>query len=214
MHQVHSPQLSSTPRPRAPAALPAGPCRAPLLARLSAPRVRPRTRLPCGSALLRARLAMSQRPAPCRRPRARAPSALVPQRLPARPTCPAILPSTVSWLGWPWRSHVSRHSPAAHCPCYHNTVNCIAIQSQPSSPQYKPVYCNTLPAHPSYCIAIQLNRISLCCNTLSCNTMPSLVYLLLQYNKLYCNTVSPAARLLKSQYNCCIAIQIHSHLSP
>ena len=40
-------------------------------------------------------------------------------------------------------------------PSCHNTLDCIAIQSQPSPLQYKPVYCNTLPARPRCLIAIQ-----------------------------------------------------------
>ena len=50
-------------------------------------------------------------------------------------------------------------------------------------------------------------------NLLYCNTTSSQAYLLLQYNNLYCNIVSAAARLLKSQYNCCIVIQLLTILS-
>ena len=81
--------------------------------------------------------------------------------------------------------------PSSHCPnC------CVMIQFL--------FYQDTVPQPTSLPIAIQF---------VSCNTIPSQAYLLLPYYKLYCNTVSPTARLLKSQYNCCIAIQIHSLLS-
>ena len=75
---------------------------------------------------------------------------------------------------------------------YRNTVQpCLALMSQ-----YSPVYCDIAFLQPSL---LQYNPCQVC--------------LLLQYNKLYCNTVSSTVRLLKSQYNCCIAIQIHNLLS-
>ena len=66
--------------------------------------------------------------------------------------------------------------------CYTNFPHSLA-----ASVTIHLVYCDTIPPAtnkpitihfpnlPSHCIAIQLNPISLCCNTISCNTMPSLL---------------------------------------
>ena len=110
-------------------------------------------------------------------------------RLPRAPAAPACL-RALCRVPAPLRASlvVSWLGWALYC----NTAQpCLALMSQ-----YSPVYCDTTFLQQSL---LQYN--------------PCQVYLLLQYNKLYCNIVSPAARLLKSQYNYCIAIQIHSLLS-
>ena len=165
--------------------------RAPARPRRVAPRARPRRAAPRA----RPRLppaACPPRACPCR---ARAPAARCP--VPCRDTAAclttqvALSPATILQV-------VLRHNLASCSHSSHNTVQCIAIHSasqasqpaiqscnttEPSSLQYKPVYCNTLPAHPSclgcntiYIIAIQ--------NLLSQYIFsPKLQYnLVLQYN--------------------------------
>ena len=163
VHQVHSPQPSSTPKPRA-----QRPCNGP---RVPLPRfhqrARLRARLSCRNALLLLRLAVSQRPAPCRRPSSRAPHALVPtpQRLPARPARQASLPNAVSWPDWPCRGPMSRHSPTALLP-----------QSR-----YKILYHDILPS--SLHITIQF---------ILQHNFPHSVTASITIQKLYCNTISTA----------------------
>ena len=134
--------------PRAPLPVPAAHPRALL------PPTLPRPLAPARPLALRAPAPAALRaPAPTYAPstpsRARAQPAATPS--PA-PTC-APTPSTVSLLQW---LYCNTALPSLS----HNTLDCIAIQSQPVKPpslQYKPVYCNTLSAHPSHCIAIQMN---------------------------------------------------------
>ena len=100
------------------------------------------------------RVVRPARPAPAVAPTAALLCALTAQRPSALATCPQLharpAPArVVSRPGWPCRGLVSRHSPAAYCPCSHNTKYCIAIQffMQSSLLQYKS--CNTILAYSS-----------------------------------------------------------------
>ena len=113
---------------------------------------------------------------PCRAP---VPAACA-QRLPARLLRPA-----------PCRGPGLRHSPAAHCPSYHNTIFVLRYKfffpSQPSCHNTK------------HCIAIQFHAVqSLAILILQYN--PSLYKPQSQYKILYCNTNSPQISF-SLQYN-------------
>ena len=139
------------------------PCRGPRACRLRVLRApAPRALAACEPHTLQRPV----RPACCRTPaalvclRARAccappTSAARPQRLlraPAPTCCSPSAPErspALSWPGWPCRGLVSRHSPAAHCPCCQNTILCIATQFFPQPaflPQYTRLYCDTVSA--------------------------------------------------------------------
>ena len=106
---------------------------------------------------------------------------------------PACAPHVVSWLSWPCRGPVSRHSPAAYCPLVTIQLlycDIIFLPAQYCLLQFTAVYCNTKPSPSSSsqsqytrCIAIQIPLANLSCNTLLASLGHVKIQILLsQYN--------------------------------
>ena len=152
------------------------------------------------------------------RPRAQRPEPLVP----SVPRAPPARPYAVSRPGWPCCNTVQQ--PTA--PCCHNTIYCIAIQSQPDQPPSHntiSVLRHKQPSSLLLCNTISPLQYNLPATIHSCNTicciaiqLPAKPSCLLQYNFVSCNTTfspccNPIQHLLqytftslaasKSQYN-------------
>ena len=123
-------------------------------------------------------------------------------RSPRAPSAPPACPAPCRSAHWPYRGRAPRAPLALQHAVSQYSLCLMPLPFKRLQSRYN-VFIVTQLASPAKSLAIQILQYN-----------PCQVSFLLQYNKLYCNTVSLAARLLKSQYNCCIAIQIHSHLSP
>ena len=179
---MHSPLASA--RPGRPAGRAPRACRSPL-ARLPracpvfACRARPNASRPSAPPAPAARLAVLQRPAPCRSAQLRVPSAY---------------PCCIATQAYPKLTiqFVLQYKPAAHqivlqYSFFSSQAGSIAIHVTLLQYNFSPLLCNR-----NQCIAIHFQPI---------------LGASLQYNFLYCNTISILLKPSSLQYNDCIAIQ-------